>query len=176
MCYFMSDMEEADREIAKRKLQSNPPEYHFLFATPETELALALLCLLQKLSSENFINFFHIDEVHCIDSWGFHFCSSYSELWKLQEFGCTILAMTGTVTAEEEEEREEPFVHSIASGPEPMCILGFWYQFHNIARFCTDQRRTSHRHALRAHSALGICDQNGGLKASLPPFLAHFLR
>ena len=33
VCYFMSDMEEADREIAKRKLQSNPPEYHFLFAT-----------------------------------------------------------------------------------------------------------------------------------------------
>ena len=27
VCYFMSDMEEADRQIAKRKLQSNPPEY-----------------------------------------------------------------------------------------------------------------------------------------------------
>ena len=73
VCYFMSDIEEADREIAKRKLQSNPPEYHFLFATPETVLAPALFNLLQKLSSENLINVFVIDEVYCIDSWGFHF-------------------------------------------------------------------------------------------------------
>lgn len=40
--------------------------------------------------------------------------------------------------AAEEEEGEEPFVHSIASWPEPMCILGFQYQFHDIARFCAD--------------------------------------
>lgn len=40
--------------------------------------------------------------------------------------------------AAEEEEGEEPFVHSIASWPEPMCILGFQYQFHDIARFGTD--------------------------------------
>ena len=53
VCYFMSDMEDADREIAKRKLQSNPPEYHFLFATPETVLAPALFNLLQNLSTEN---------------------------------------------------------------------------------------------------------------------------
>lgn len=73
VCYFMSDMEDADKEIAKRKLQANPPEYHFLFATPETVLAPAVFNLLQKLSSENLINFVVIDEVHCIDSWGFHF-------------------------------------------------------------------------------------------------------
>ena len=77
VCYFMSDMEEADREIAKRKLQSNPPEYHFLFATSETVLAPTLFNLLQRLSSENLINFLVIDEVHCIDSWGFHFRPSY---------------------------------------------------------------------------------------------------
>ena len=103
VCYFMSDMEEGDREIANRKLQSNPPEYHFLFATPETVLAPALFNLLRKLSSDNLINFFVIDEVHCIDSWGFHFRPSYSELWKLQEFGCPILAMTGTATPRTEQ-------------------------------------------------------------------------
>ena len=94
VCYFMSDMEDADKEIAKRKLQANPPEYHFVFATPETVLAPAVFNLLQKLSSENLINFVVIDEVHCIDSWGFHFRPSYAELWKLQTFGCHILAMT----------------------------------------------------------------------------------
>ena len=40
--------------------------------------------------------------------------------------------------AAEEEEGEEPFIHSIASWPEPMCILGFQYQFHDITRFCSD--------------------------------------
>ena len=60
VCYFMSDMDEGDSEIAKRKLQSNPPEYHFLFATPETVLAPALFNLLRKLSSDNLINFFVI--------------------------------------------------------------------------------------------------------------------
>ena len=36
--------------------------------------------------------------------------------------------------AAEEEEGEEPFLHSIASWPEPMCILGSQYQFYDIAR------------------------------------------
>ena len=40
--------------------------------------------------------------------------------------------------AAEQEEGEEEFIHSIASWPEPMCILGYQYQFHDIARFCSD--------------------------------------
>ena len=40
-----------------------------------------------------------IDEVHCIDTWGFYFRPSYAELWKLCKFGSPILAMTGTATA-----------------------------------------------------------------------------
>ncbi|XP_078364120.1 uncharacterized protein LOC144648440 [Oculina patagonica] len=117
--YFMSDMEEADREIAKRKLQSNPPEYHFLFATPETVLAPAVFNLLQKLASENLINFLVIDEVHCIDSWGFHFRPSYSELWKLQAFGCPILAMTKTSTPQ----TEQVIVNSLQVAAEETSII-----------------------------------------------------
>ena len=79
------------------------PDTIFVFATPETVLAPALFNLLQRLSSENLINFLVIDEVHCIDSWGFHFRPSYSELWKLQTFGCPILAMTGTATPRTEQ-------------------------------------------------------------------------
>ena len=37
-----------------------------------------------------------------------------------------------------EKKREEQFIHSIASWPEPKCILGYQYQFHDIARFCSD--------------------------------------
>ena len=35
--------------------------------------------------------------------WGFHFCPSYSELWKLAELGRPILAMTGTATKRTED-------------------------------------------------------------------------
>ena len=36
--------------------------------------------------------------------------------------------------AAEQEEGEEQFIpHSMASWPEPMCILGYQYQFHDIA-------------------------------------------
>ncbi|KAM7434908.1 ATP-dependent DNA helicase RecQ [Porites harrisoni] len=42
-------------------------------------------------------------ETHCIDMWGFHFRPSYSELWKLTEFGRPILAMTGTATKRTED-------------------------------------------------------------------------
>ena len=58
VCFFMSDMDEAKRENAMQKLQSTPPEYNFLFATPETVLTPALFELLQKLSSESLISFF----------------------------------------------------------------------------------------------------------------------
>lgn len=40
--------------------------------------------------------------------------------------------------AAEEDEGEEAFIHSITSWPEPMCILGFKYQFRDIVRFCCD--------------------------------------
>ena len=45
--------------------------------------------------------FFVIDEAHCM--WGFYFRPSYSELWKLAEFGRPILAMTGTATKRTED-------------------------------------------------------------------------
>ena len=103
VCFFMSDMDEAERENAMRKLLATPPEYNFLFATPETVSTPALFELLQKLSSESLINFLVIDEDHCIDTWGFHFRPSYSEFLKLQTFGCPFLAMTGTATRRTEQ-------------------------------------------------------------------------
>ena len=58
VCFFMSDMDEAERENAMRKLLATPPEYNFLFATPETVLTPPLFELLQKLSSESLIYVF----------------------------------------------------------------------------------------------------------------------
>ena len=99
VCYLMSDMDDMEKETVMHKLNSNPPEYNFLFVTPETVLSPTVFALMEKLASSNVINFFVIDEAHCIDTWGFHFRPSYCELWKLGGLACPILAMTGTATS-----------------------------------------------------------------------------
>lgn len=99
VCFLMTDMDDMGRQNVIHKLHSNPPEYNCLFLTPETVLSPSVFDLMLKLSSENLINFFVIDEPHCIDTWGFHFRPSYSELWRLGRLGCPIMAMTGTGTS-----------------------------------------------------------------------------
>ncbi|CAB4028713.1 ATP-dependent DNA helicase Q5-like [Paramuricea clavata] len=78
--FLMKDMDEMDRQSVIHKLHSNLPEYNLLFLTPETVLSPSVFDLLSKLSSENLINFFVIDEAHCIDTWGSHFRPCYAEL------------------------------------------------------------------------------------------------
>ena len=102
VCYLMSEMAQSEKENIFHKLNLNPPEHNFLFVTPETLSTPTVFELLRKISS-NDLNFFVIDEAHCIDMWGFHFRPSYSELWKLAEFGRPILAMTGTATKRAED-------------------------------------------------------------------------
>lgn len=99
----MTDMEEIEKENVMHKLNSDPPEFNFLFVTPETVLNPLIFKLIQRLTSANLISFFVIDEAHCIDMWGFHFRPSYSELWKVVALGCPILAMTGTATHRTQE-------------------------------------------------------------------------
>ena len=41
------------------------------------------------------------------------------------------------MAAEEESNGEEAFLHGITAWPEPMCIIGFPYQFHDVSRFCS---------------------------------------
>lgn len=103
VCYLMSDMDETERESIIHRLHSKPPKYILLFATPETVLCSCVFDLIQKLSSDHLINFFVMDEAHCIDTWGFHFRPSYSEIWRLREFRCAILVMTGTATRRTQE-------------------------------------------------------------------------
>jgi len=46
--------------------------------------------------------------------------------------------------ANEQDQGEETFIHSITSWPEPMCILGLKYQFHDITRFCCNPSLSYH--------------------------------
>ena len=44
----------------------------------------------------------------------------------------------GSRSRRTEKNREEQFIHNIASWPEPKCIFGYQYQFDDIARFCSN--------------------------------------
>ena len=99
VCSLMKDMDDMERQSVIHKLHFNPPEYNCLFLTPETVLSSLVFDLISKLSADNLINFFVIDEAHCVDTWGFRFRPSYSELWRLGTLGRPILAMTGTATS-----------------------------------------------------------------------------
>jgi len=103
VCYLMSEMDETEKENILHKLNLNPPEYNFLFVTPETVLTPTVFELLRKISFNNLLNFFVIDEAHCIDMWGFHFRPSCYELRKPADFGGPMLAMTGTATNRTED-------------------------------------------------------------------------
>ena len=111
VCYLMSEMDETEKENIFHKLNLNPPEYNVPFVTPETVLTptvfelfeLQFFFLLRKISSNDLLNFFVIDEAHCIDMWGFHFRPSYSKLRKFADFGGPMLAMTGTATKRTED-------------------------------------------------------------------------
>ena len=118
VCYLMSDMDDMEKETVMHKLNSNPPEYNFLFVTPETVLSPTVFALMEKLASSNVINFFVIDEAHCIDTWGFHFRPSYCELWKLGGLACPILAMTGTATSR----TQDVIVKNLHLPPETVVI------------------------------------------------------
>lgn len=76
---------------------------HHPWALCQTTCIQTEFDLLQKLSSENLNNFFVINEAHSVDTWGFHFPPSYSELLRLAEFGCPIFAMIGTATRQTQE-------------------------------------------------------------------------
>ena len=103
VCYLMSEMDETEKENIFHKLNLNPPEYNVPFVTPETVLTPTVFKLLRKISSNDLLNFFVIDEAHCIDMWGFHFRPSYSKLRKFADFGGPMLAMTGTATKQTED-------------------------------------------------------------------------
>ena len=99
----MSEMDETEKENIFHKLNLNPPEYNVPFVTPETVLTPTVFELLRQISSNDLLNFFVIDEAHCIDMWGSHFRPSYSKLRKFADFGGPMSAMTGTATKRTED-------------------------------------------------------------------------
>ena len=98
-CYINSMLTKEGYESVIANLSRPDCEYKILLTSPEVILGSSLQDLLQKLKLEERLNFFAIDEAHCIDTWGTDLRPKYQELGQLKKYGVPIIALTGTATS-----------------------------------------------------------------------------
>jgi ATP-dependent DNA helicase RecQ len=98
-CYINSMLTRESREAVVANLSRPDSEYKILLTSPEVVLSSTMQTLLQKLKSEGRLNFFAVDEAHCIDTWGMDLRPQYQELGGLKKYGVPIMALTGTATS-----------------------------------------------------------------------------
>ena len=91
---MLSSMQDADEasEIEKRLMKH---EIKLLYVAPERLTTPSFLSLLQRLK----INFFVIDEAHCVSEWGHEFRENYRQLSLIKERFPTVPVTAFTATA-----------------------------------------------------------------------------
>ena len=97
-CFVNSMLTKAVRETVIGNISRIDSEYKVLFMSPEVVLKNTTQELLKRLNSEKRLNFFAIDEAHCIDTWGSDLRPEYEELGILKSFGVPVIAVTATAT------------------------------------------------------------------------------
>ncbi len=77
-------------------------KYKFLYVAPERFTSLSFIEVLKSIN----INYFVIDEAHCVSAWGHEFRAEYRKLGKLKEFfpHINIAAFTATATKKVQED------------------------------------------------------------------------
>ena len=98
-CYLNSMLTKESYESVIANLSRPDCENKILLTSPEVLLSSSVQDLLQKLKLEGRLNFFAIDEAHCIDTWGTDLRPKYQELGQLKKYGVPIVALTGTATS-----------------------------------------------------------------------------
>ena len=98
-CYINSMLTNVEREHVIFNLSRTDSAYKVLLTSPEIVLRTDFDKLLEKLAIEQGINFFAVDEAHCIDTWGCDLRPEYGELGSLKKYGVPVIALTATATA-----------------------------------------------------------------------------
>ena len=106
-CYVNSMLTKESREAVMANLSRPDSEYKVLLTSPEVLMSPSMQTLLEKLKTEGRLNFFAIDEAHCIDTWGVDLRPEYQELGFLRKYGVPIVALTGTATPSTIEQIKE---------------------------------------------------------------------
>ena len=93
-----SKMGEKDRKRVLADLSCKKPDTRFLYVTPEQCATATFNDLLRKLVKYGKLNYFVIDEAHCVSQWGHDFRPDYLKLGRLKELtgGVPWIALTAT--------------------------------------------------------------------------------
>jgi superfamily II DNA helicase RecQ len=97
-CYYNTMLSEGQRKNILHDLRQPNCQYEFVFASPEAVISEQFQSCLKVLSNEKRLNFFIIDEAHCVDTWGQDFRPAYQKLSILKEYQVPLAALTGTAT------------------------------------------------------------------------------
>ena len=97
-CYFNSLMTQEQLQNVYQNISRTDSEYKIVLTSPETLLSTETMMLLKRLSQQKRLNFFAIDEAHCVEMYDPEFRHAYQELGTLKQFGVPVLALTGTAT------------------------------------------------------------------------------
>ena len=99
-CFYNTLITDDEKKFIINDLNRSDCQYEFLFLSPEGLMSQQMFSCLINLEQKDRINFFVIDEAHCIVTWGGHFRPDYAKLSVLKEkFDVPVIALTGTATS-----------------------------------------------------------------------------
>ncbi|KAL3099855.1 hypothetical protein niasHT_022273 [Heterodera trifolii] len=89
-----------------RDLESDAPRIRILYLTPESAALDTIRSLIGRLHSRGQINYFVVDEAHCVSTWGHDFRPAYLRLKSLRSFSQNVRWVALTATANEKTEAD----------------------------------------------------------------------
>ncbi|EDV24878.1 uncharacterized protein TRIADDRAFT_25695 [Trichoplax adhaerens] len=101
-----SKMAETDRNAVIKDLHDPEPTIRLLYVTPELAATSDFKRLLKHLFDRSRLNYFTIDEAHCVSHWGHDFRPDYRKLGNLREYfpSVPIIALTATANKTVQED------------------------------------------------------------------------
>uniref|UniRef100_A0A0K0EWL2 ATP-dependent DNA helicase n=1 Tax=Strongyloides venezuelensis TaxID=75913 RepID=A0A0K0EWL2_STRVS len=104
-CAWNSNLSDEERSnICKDLIGDKPPRHRIVYTSPESINNNFFCKIVKKLGSFGRLNFFVVDEAHCISYWGHEFRSDYLKLSRIRSLCYNVPWIILTATANPETE------------------------------------------------------------------------
>uniref|UniRef100_A0A0N4ZH68 ATP-dependent DNA helicase n=1 Tax=Parastrongyloides trichosuri TaxID=131310 RepID=A0A0N4ZH68_PARTI len=105
-CAWNSMLTTEERSSISKDLFSKEPTYHIVYTTPESSINEFFRKMIQDLNRRDLLNYFIVDEAHCVSQWGHDFRPKYLLLSELRGLCPDVPWMALTATANPDMERD----------------------------------------------------------------------